>query len=413
MAALNTSIVNHRATKVSRPLIVRRSRVCQTQQRHVCRAVGGLLNSGFDITGPQSYLEAIGVLAGVVGVHELGHFSAAVGQNIHVKKFAIGFGPVLWKYKNEADANSVEFSFRAIPLGGYVAFPDEDEDCPYEKDDPNLLTNRPVLDRIIVTSAGVAANIVAALAICIVQAGVVGFTEPEFFPGVVLGTINPNTVAEKAGLQKGDIVTKIGSMDMTADAGSVGKFVDIVKVNPKKTLELTVERAGETIPLSIAPAEMPDGTGRIGVSLAPNVTLNTRKANSFSEQMMLGTKEFGYLFGNVCGGLWQFVTNFQETSKNVSGPVAILAAGSEVAKTDVNGLYQFAALININLAVVNILPLPALDGGYLIFQIIEVVSGKKVDRDAERAIMTSGFLLLTSLGMYLIFRDALRLLKIF
>ena len=95
-----------------------------------------------------------------------------------MKKFAIGFGPVLWKYKNKADDNSVEFSFRAIPLGGYVAFPDEDEDCPYEKDDPNLLTNRPVLDRIIVTSAGVAANIVAALAICVVQAGVVGFTEP-------------------------------------------------------------------------------------------------------------------------------------------------------------------------------------------------------------------------------------------
>ena len=330
-----------------------------------------------------------------------------------MKKFAIGFGPVLWKYKNKADENSVEFSFRAIPLGGYVAFPDEDEDCPYEKDDPNLLTNRPVLDRIIVTSAGVAANIVAALAICVVQAGVVGFTEPEFFPGVVLGTINPDTVAEKAGLQKGDIVTRIGTMDITAEAGSVGKFIDTVKVNPKKMLELTVERAGETIPLKIAPAEMPDGTGRLGVSLAPNVTLHTRKATSFSEQVMLGTKEFGYLLGNVCGGLWQFVTNFQETSKNVSGPVAILAAGSEVAKNDINGLYQFAALININLGVVNILPLPALDGGYLIFQIIEVVSGKKVDRDAERAIMTSGFLLLTSLGMYLIFRDALRLLKIF
>ena len=210
-----------------------------------------------------------------------------------------------------------------------MAFPDEDEDCPYEKDDPNLLTNRPVLDRIIVTSAGVAANIVAALAICVVQAGVVGFTEPEFFPGVVLGTINPDTVAEKAGLQKGDIVTKIGTMDITAEAGSVGKFIDTVKVNPKKMLELTVERAGETIPLKIAPAEMPDGTGRLGVSLAPNVTLHTRKATSFSEQVMLGTKEFGYLLGNVCGGLWQFVTNFQETSKNVSGPVAILAAGSE------------------------------------------------------------------------------------
>lgn len=401
---------------VSRPLVGSPARrLCARRQRspvHI-HAVGGLLNSGFDLTGPQSYLEALGVLAAVVGVHELGHFSAAVGQNIYVKKFAIGFGPVLWKYKNEAIDNSVEFSLRAIPLGGYVAFPDEDEDCPYDKDDPNLLTNRPVLDRIIVTSAGVAANIVAALAICIVQVGVIGFTEPEFFPGVVLGTINPDTVAEKAGLLKGDIVTRVEQMDITAEPGSVGKFVDIIKVNPKKKLELTVKRDGDTFPLEISPAEMPDGTGRIGVSLAPNVTLHSRKASNFTEQVMLGTKEFGYLFGNVCGGLWQFVTNFQETSKNVSGPVAILAAGSEVAKTDINGLYQFGALININLAVVNILPLPALDGGYLIFQIIEVVRGKKVDREAERAIMTGGFLLLTTLGMYLIFRDALRLLKIF
>ena len=78
--------------------------------------------------------------------------------------------------------------------GGYVAFPDDDEDCPYEKDDPNLLTNRPVKDRIIVTCAGVAANMVAALAICVVQVGAVGFKEPIYSPGVVLGTINPDTV---------------------------------------------------------------------------------------------------------------------------------------------------------------------------------------------------------------------------
>ena len=147
-----------------------------------------------------------------------------------------------------------------------------------------------------------------------------------------------------------------------------------------------------------------------GVSLAPNVKLNTVKAEGFVDQVVLGSKEFGFLLSNVCKGLYQFVTNFSETSKNVSGPVAILAAGSEVARNDANGLYQFAALINLNLAVVNILPLPALDGGYLVFQVIEVLQGKKVERDVERAVMTGGFLLLSSLGMYLIFRDAIKLL---
>ena len=384
----------------------------------------GLLNTGFEINGTLSYLEALGVLAGVVGVHELGHFSAAALQSIYVKKFAVGFGPILWKYKDESDPNSVEFSLRAIPLGGYVAFPDDDEDCPYEKDDPNLLTNRPVLDRIIVTCAGVAANLVAALAICIVQVGVVGFTEPTYSPGVVLGVINADTVAERAGLRKGDIVTKIGGLNIEADPSSVQRFVDLVKVNPKKELALEVLRgapsvsAGESgslassnlLNLTIAPAEMPDGTGRIGVSLAPNVKLNTVKPDGIADQLVLGGREFGFLFANICKGLYQFVTNFSESSKNVSGPVAILAAGSEVARNDANGLYQFAALININLAVVYILPLPALDGGYLVFQLIEVVQGKKVDRDAERAVMSGGFLLLSSLGMYLIFKDAIKLL---
>ena len=143
-----------------------------------------------------------------------------------------------------------------------------------------------------------------------------------------------------------------------------------------------------------------------GVSLAPNVKLNTVKAEGFVDQVVLGSKEFGFLLSNVCKGLSQFVTNFSETSKNVSGPVAILAAG----RNDANGLSQFAALINLNLAVVNILPLPALDGGYLVFQVIEVLQGKKVERDVERAVMTGGFLLLSSLGMYLIFRDAIKLL---
>jgi len=91
------------------------NRVSDQHRQRVVAA--GLLNTGFEITGPLSYLEALGVLAGVVGVHELGHFSAAALQSIYVKKFAVGFGPILFSYKDESDPNSVEFSLRAIPLG--------------------------------------------------------------------------------------------------------------------------------------------------------------------------------------------------------------------------------------------------------------------------------------------------------
>ena len=111
---------------------------------------GGLLGLFPDISGPASAVQAVLILCGIVAFHELGHFSAARLQGIHVSKFSVGFGPVLASFQ----PGEVEYAIRALPLGGFVSFPDQEEDCPYPKDDPNLLKNRPVLDRAIVISAG-------------------------------------------------------------------------------------------------------------------------------------------------------------------------------------------------------------------------------------------------------------------
>ena len=113
--------------------------------------MGGVMGLLPDLQGPISTLQAILILCAIVAFHELGHFTAARVQGIHVSKFAIGFGPSLWSYKT----GDVEYSVRAFPLGGFVAFPDNDEDCPYPEDDPDLLKNRPILDRFWVISAGV------------------------------------------------------------------------------------------------------------------------------------------------------------------------------------------------------------------------------------------------------------------
>lgn len=109
-------------------------------------------------------------------------------------------------------------------------------------------------------------------------------------------------------------------------------------------------------------------------------------------------------------GLQQIVTNFEQTAEQVSGPVAIVAVGAEAARTDLGGLFQFAAILNINLAVVNILPLPALDGGYLLLLLVEGVRGKRLPQNVENAVMASGLLLLTGLGFTLIVKDTLNLM---
>ena len=319
---------------------------------------GGMLGSGFDVAGPESVLQALGVLAAVVGVHEAGHFLAARVQNIHVNKFSIGFGPSLITYQG----GEVEYSLRAFPLGGFVAFPDDDPDCKYPPDDPDLLRNRPVLDRAIVTVAGVIANVIFAYTICVVQAGTVGLAQPEFLPGVKLGNISPGAVAAEAGLQRGDIVLSIGDMKVAPSPNSVNDVVTYIQDRAGKPLVVEVDRQGQIVDIKLTPSEMADGTGRIGVSLGANVKVSRVKAESFGAALSMGADDFNKLAGTVLKGLSQFVSNFKETAERVSGPVAILAVGSEVARTDATGLYQFAALINLNLAIVNILPLPALDG---------------------------------------------------
>jgi RIP metalloprotease RseP len=130
-------------------------------------------------------LLAISVLAVLIIVHESGHFIAARAQGITVTRFSIGFGPVLWKYQGK----ETEYALRAIPLGGYVAFPDDELDEDIAADDPGLLKNRPVLDRAIVISAGVIANLIFAYLLMLTQLGWVGIPELQPQPGVLVSEI--------------------------------------------------------------------------------------------------------------------------------------------------------------------------------------------------------------------------------
>jgi RIP metalloprotease RseP len=118
-------------------------------------------------------LAAIAVLAVLILVHELGHFIAARSQGIYANRFSLGFGPTIFKYQG----SQTEYAVRAFPLGGFVGFPDDDPDSDIPPNDPNLLRNRPILDRAIVISAGVIANLIFAYLVLVLQFGIVGIPE--------------------------------------------------------------------------------------------------------------------------------------------------------------------------------------------------------------------------------------------
>ncbi|XP_028785644.1 membrane metalloprotease ARASP, chloroplastic-like [Neltuma alba] len=365
---------------------------------------------GFDygnFEGPQSVLEAAAVLTAIIIVHESGHFLAACLQGIHVSKFAIGFGPILAKFNSK----NVEYSIRAFPLGGFVGFPDNDPDSNIPVDDENLLKNRPILDRVIVVSAGVIANTIFAFLIIFAQVLSVGLPVQEVFPGVSVPEVRPFSAASRDGLLPGDVILEVNGNDLPKPGpNSVTEVVDVIKKHPKKYVLLKVKRGGQNLDIGVTPDENYDGTGKIGVQLSPNVKIEKIIPKNLLEAINFSGKEFWGLASNVLDGLKQTFLNFSQTAGKVSGPVAIIAVGAEVARSNIDGLYQFAAILNLNLAVINLLPLPALDGGTLALILIEAArGGRKLPLEVEQRIMSSGIMLVILLGLFLIVRDTLNL----
>ncbi|KAK9151727.1 hypothetical protein Syun_010036 [Stephania yunnanensis] len=308
------------------------------------------------------------------------------------------------------NANNIEYSLRAFPLGGFVAFPDNDPDSDIPADDENLLKNRPIFDRVIVISAGVIANVVFAYLIIFVQVLSVGLPVQEFSPGVLVPEVGPSSAAARDGLRPGDVILSVDGYELPKSLFSVPQIVDIIKRSPKKNVSLKVERGGEDLVIGVTPEESGDGTGRIGVQLSPNVKITKAKPKNLVEAISFSGKEFWGLTSNILEGLKQTFLNFSQSASKVSGPVAIIAVGAEVARSSSEGLYQFAAALNLNLAVINLLPLPALDGGSLALILVEAArGGRKLPQEVEQRIMSSGIMVVLLLGIFLLVRDTLNL----
>ncbi|PSF35685.1 RIP metalloprotease RseP [Aphanothece hegewaldii CCALA 016] len=355
----------------------------------------------------MSVLAAIAVLALLIVVHELGHFLAARLQGIRVNRFSIGFGPVLAKYQGK----ETEYAVRAFPLGGYVGFPDDDEDSPIPPDDPDLLRNRPILDRTIVISAGVIANLIFAYFLLVSQVATVGYPDIQYKPGVIVPQVMAKdlSVAAIAGIKEGDIVLSVNNQTLGASQDALINLRGTIQNSPEKPLNLTIKRGEESLNLTVTPERGADGKGKIGVVLSPNGEQIRRKADNVLKAFVLGADEFQRIAVLTVKGFWQLVSNFQENAQQVAGPVKIVEYGAAIARNDISNLIQFAALISINLAILNILPLPALDGGQLAFLLIEGIIGKPLPMKLQEGIMQTGLFLLLGLGVFLIVRDTVNL----
>ena len=351
----------------------------------------------------MNVLTSITVLGFLIFFHEMGHFLAAIIQGIYVDGFSIGFGPSIIQKK----FRNITYSFRAFPLGGFVSFPDEELNN-LDPKDPNLLKNRPIIQRVIVISAGVFANLILAYAIIIINITSLGIPfDPD--PGILVLATQPDKAAFKAGLEPGDKIIKINDSLLGAGDKAVSTLVERIQNSNEDQISIEIDRDGIYKNLTLIPQKI-DGRGTIGAQLQPNIKKETKKTKNIFELFHYTNKEFSTLLTKTIQGYQGLITNFSSTAQQLSGPVKIVEIGAQLSEQGGTGILLFAALISINLAVLNSLPLPLLDGGQLVFTLIEGLIGKPIPSKIQIAVTQSSFFLLVGLSVLLIIRDTSQLL---
>ncbi len=351
----------------------------------------------------MNVLTSITVLGFLIFFHEMGHFLAAILQGIYVDGFSIGFGPSIIQKK----FRDITYSLRAFPLGGFVSFPDEELNN-IDPKDPNLLKNRPIIQRVIVISAGVFANLILAYTILIINITTLGIPyDPE--PGILVLAIQPEKAASLAGLEPGDKILEIENSTLGIGDQAVSTLVKEIQNSSGEPISINIVRDGIFKELTLIPKNI-DGKGTIGAQLQPNIRKETKKTKNVFEIFKYTNNEFSSLLVKTIQGYKGLITNFASTAQQLSGPVKIVEIGAQLSQQGGTGILLFAALISINLAVLNSLPLPLLDGGQLVFTLIEGFRGKPVPIKVQMVVTQSSFFLLVGLSVLLIIRDTSQLL---
>lgn len=339
-------------------------------------------------------------IAGICGIgfiiafHELGHLLCAKMFNIRVQSFSIGFGPrLLTKQIGET-----EFALSAIPLGGYVDLSGPEENAA----DSRSFTTRPWYQKFCVMLGGIAFNLIFAyLALSLLFMSGMPQT-PMLYPENATSTISmieKDSAAQKAGLQVNDTILTING---TPVQDNLKSQLESIKNMPGQTVNLTVSRNGQPQEISAVIGEKKCMGKAIG-SLGVGFQLIPLPSYSFIEGLKRGVALTNSILVNTFNAFKYLLTSCDTT--NIAGPVMIFSATMKGAAQGFKIFLLFLAIISINLAILNLIPLPILDGGQILFYTIEAIIGRSIpDRIREYIFIGTwiGFMLLT---VYLIGKD--------
>lgn len=345
-------------------------------------------------------LAIIFVFGLLVMIHEFGHFIVARWNGIKVLEFAFGFGPKLVGFKGK----ETQYAIRAIPLGGFVKLygmdPEIDEfgeQVLAPSHDPNSYMNKKVWQKMAVIAAGPIMNFVLAILLFMIVFAYYGI--PTAGNGNTIGSLIQGKPAEKIGLQVG---TKIQAIDGVATP-DWNTLTNAIHSKPNQKITLTVEYAGKIQNVTLQ-TEKDAQTGYGMVGIAPEVIY--QKA-SLLDSARLGMQKTVDFTRFIAVTLTQMITG--KVPAEVGGPVAIAQAIGEGAQQGFASLLGLTGILSIQLGLLNLFPIPALDGSRLVFLLIEGLRGKPVKPERENFIHFVGFVLLLAVMIAVTYQDILKL----
>lgn len=367
------------------------------------------------------------VLSILVFAHELGHFWTARKFGVKAEEFGFGFPPrAIGVYKNKEgkwkkilgakdveDASDTVYSLNWIPLGGFVKIKGEDGEFAEDKDS---FGGKKIWQRAIMLSAGVTMNIILA-AFLFGLGFMIGMPQVlDDAPAsanisdkkIQVVEVISNSPASRAGLEVGDVIESIDATSFSSSA-DLQKFVD---ERAGKELDYKIKRGEKEMFLKVVPEKM-EKEGRAGIGIG--ITEMGIVKYSFFSAIWQGIKTTVILTWAIIVAFYEFFKNLilgRGVSGDVAGPVGIAVLTGQVARMGFVYILQFTALLSINLAIINFLPIPALDGGRVLFLIIEKIKGSPVKREVEAMLHRIGFALLMLLILVVTFRDILKLDKL-
>jgi regulator of sigma E protease len=355
------------------------------------------------------------VLTIVVFFHELGHFLVARAVGIKVLVFSIGFGPELFGF---TDRRQTRWKLSAIPLGGYVKF-FGDENAASVPNQAAIATmspaeraqsffHKPVGRRAAVVAAGPIANFILA---AVIFAGIFMFYGKPMTSARV-DSIQPGSAAVAAGFQPGDVILSIDGQPIK----TFSEMQRVVSGSAGRTLEIKVDRGGQPLTLKATPElkEVKDAfgnahrVGMLGVTRSMAVEDHRLERAPPLEALKLGVEETWFVVDRTMSYLWGVITG-REAADQLGGPIRIAQISGQVATIGIVALVHLTAVLSVSIGLLNLFPIPLLDGGHLLFYAIEAVRGRPLSERAQELGFRIGLAIVLMLMIFATFNDIVHL----